>query len=55
MTGKKVDISKAESVYLNMITDEEAREIIHKGWSLSFVYSFHITSYEEFINKPFLS
>ena len=40
MTGKKVDISKAESVYLNMITDEEAREIIHKGWSLSFVYSF---------------
>ena len=40
MTGKRVDISKAESVYLNMITDEEAREIIHKGWSLSFVYSF---------------
>ena len=40
MTGKKVDISKAESVYLNMITDEEAREIIHKGWSLSYVYSF---------------
>lgn len=40
MTGKKVDISKVESVYLNMISDTEAREIIHKGWSLSFVYSF---------------
>ena len=40
MTGKKVDISKAEQVFLNLITDEEARTIIHKGWSLSFVYSF---------------
>ena len=40
MTGKRVDISKAEQVFLNLITDEEAREIIHKGWSLSFVYSF---------------
>lgn len=40
MTSKKVDISKAEFVYLNMISDAEAREIIHKGWSLSFVYSF---------------
>lgn len=40
MTGKRVDISKAEAVYLNMISDAEAREIIHKGWSLSFVYSF---------------
>lgn len=40
MMAKKVDISKAESVYLNMISDAEAREVIHKGWSLSFVYSF---------------
>lgn len=40
MTGRKVDISKAEVVYLNMITDAEAWGIIHKGWSLSFVYSF---------------
>lgn len=40
MTGKRVDQSKAEAVYLNMISDAEAREIIHKGWSLSFVYSF---------------
>ena len=40
MTEKRVDISNAEAVYLNMISDAEAREIIHKGWSLSFVYSF---------------
>lgn len=40
MTGKKVDISKAESVYLNMITDEEARNVLGKGWTLPFVYSF---------------
>lgn len=39
-TGKKVDISHSEEVRLNLISDEEAREIIHKGWSLSFVYSF---------------
>lgn len=30
MTGRKVDISKAEAVYLNMITDAEAWGIIHK-------------------------
>ena len=40
MMEKKVDISKSEQVYLNLITDEEAKEIIHKGWSLSYVYSF---------------
>ena len=40
MTSKKVDISRSEEQYLNLISDAEAREIIHKGWSLSFVYSF---------------
>ena len=40
MTEKKVEIGKAEQVFLSLITDEEARTIIHKGWSLSFVYSF---------------
>lgn len=36
----KVDITKARVEYLNLITDAEAWNIIHKGWSLSFVYSF---------------
>lgn len=36
----KVDITKARVKYLNLITDAEAWNIIHKGWSLSFVYSF---------------
>lgn len=36
----KVDISKATVEHLNLITDEEARKVIGKGWSLSFVYSF---------------
>lgn len=36
----KVDISKAKVEYLNLISDAEVSEIIHKGWSLSFVYSF---------------
>lgn len=40
MTSKKVDISRSEEKCLNLISDVEAREIIHKGWSLSFVYSF---------------
>ena len=38
--SKKVDITKAQTEYLNLISDKEALEIIHKGWSLSFVYSF---------------
>ena len=36
----KVDITKAKVEYLNLISDAEAWGIIHKGWSLSFVYSF---------------
>ncbi len=36
----KVDITKSKVEYLNLITDAEACDIIHKGWSLSFVYSF---------------
>lgn len=40
MIEKKVNIANAKEVYLNLISDEDAREIIHKGWSLSFVYSF---------------
>ena len=36
----KVDITKSKVEYLNLITDAEAWDIIHKGWSLSFVYSF---------------
>lgn len=40
MMSKKVDITKAKVEYLNLITDAEAWDIIHKGWSLSFVYSF---------------
>ena len=36
----KVDITKARVEYLDLITDAEAWDIIHKGWSLSFVYSF---------------
>lgn len=36
----KVDITNAKVEYLNLITDAEAWDIIHKGWSLSFVYSF---------------
>lgn len=40
MPTKKVDISKAKTEYLNLISDAEAYDIIHKGWSLSFVYSF---------------
>lgn len=40
MPLKKVDISKAKTKHLNLITETEALEIIHKGWSLPFVYSF---------------
>lgn len=40
MPTKKIDISKAKTEHLNMITETEALEIIHKGWSLPFVYSF---------------
>ena len=40
MTGKRVDISKAEQVFLNLITDEEAKTVLGKGWTLPFVYSF---------------
>lgn len=40
MKSKEVDITKAQTEYLNLITDAEAWDIIHKGWSLSFVYSF---------------
>ena len=40
MPTKKVDISKAKTEYLNLITETETLEIIHKGWSLPFVYSF---------------
>ena len=35
-----VDISKASIVYLDLISDQEAHELLGKGWSLSFVYSF---------------
>ena len=38
--GYKIDISNAVSSTLGLITDAEAREILGKGWSLSFVYSF---------------
>lgn len=40
MLTKKLDISKAKTEHLNLITESEALEIIHKGWSLPFVYSF---------------
>ena len=40
MPMKKVDISKAKTEHLNLINETEAWEIIHKGWSLPFVYSF---------------
>lgn len=40
MMTKKVDISKAKVEFLNLISDAEACDIIHKGWSLSYVYSF---------------
>lgn len=40
MSAKKVDISKAKTKHLNLITEAEALGIIHKGWSLPFVYSF---------------
>lgn len=40
---KTVDIKNAKVEYLNLITDTEARDIIQKGWSLSFVYSFRET------------
>lgn len=40
MITTKVDISKSTVEHLNLINDDEARELIGKGWSLSFVYSF---------------
>lgn len=36
----KVDISKAKLEYLNLISDTEAKEVLGKGWTLPFVYSF---------------
>lgn len=36
----KVDISKASVQYLNLISDDEAKQVLGKGWTLSFVYSF---------------
>lgn len=35
-----IDISKASTVYLDLISDQEAHDLLGKGWSLSFVYSF---------------
>lgn len=35
-----VDISKAKVEYLDLISDTEAKEVLGKGWSLPFVYSF---------------
>lgn len=35
-----VDISETSTVYLDLISDQDAHNIIGKGWSLSFVYSF---------------
>lgn len=40
MPTKKVDISKAKIEYLNLISDTEAKELLGKGWTLPFVYSF---------------
>lgn len=40
MTGKRVDISHSEEVRLNLISDEEAKTVLGKGWTLPFVYSF---------------
>lgn len=37
---KTIDVTKARTAYLDLISDVKAREIIHKGWSLSFAYSF---------------
>lgn len=36
----KVDISKTSVQYLNLISDNEAKQVLGKGWTLSFVYSF---------------
>lgn len=36
----KVDISKATIQYLNLFSDNEAKQVLGKGWTLSFVYSF---------------
>lgn len=36
----KVEISKAKVEYLNLISDAEAREVLGKGWTLSYVYTF---------------
>ena len=35
-----IDVSNASTVYLDLITDQEAHDLLDKGWSLSFVYSF---------------
>lgn len=40
MPTKKVDISRAKTEYLNLISDTEAKEVLGKGWTLPFVYSF---------------
>jgi len=40
MPTKKVDISKAKTEFLNLISDAEAKEVLGKGWTLPFVYSF---------------
>lgn len=37
---RKVDITKARVAYLNLISDAEAKEVLGKGWTLSYVYSF---------------
>ena len=39
-TGKKVDISHSVEVRLNLISDNEAKTVLGKGWTLPFVYSF---------------
>jgi len=40
MSTKKVDISRAQVEYLNLISDAEAKTVLGKGWTLPFVYSF---------------
>ena len=40
MPTKKVDITKAKTEYLNLISDAEAKAVLGKGWTLPFVYSF---------------
>lgn len=35
-----IDVSEASTVYLDLISDQETHDLIGKGWSLSFVYSF---------------